>query len=89
MLDSLYTVDCNPCAVAGLVSNSNKFQYRDEVESLADWCIDNIKLNIRKTKDFDFMKHGEVQVEEEVEAASILRRDLSVMTSNGHSTPLS
>ena len=65
MLYSLFTYDCLSChvrtkilkfaddtTVIGLITNSDEFEYRDQVNKLISWCNDNnLELNVNKTKE--------------------------------------
>ncbi len=65
LLYTLYTHDCTPThssntiikfaddtTMVGLISGGDESAYRDEVEQLSMWCIENnLALNITKTKE--------------------------------------
>ncbi len=65
LLYTLYTHDCTPThssnttikfaddtTVVGLISGGDESSYRDEVEQLLVWCVENnLALNITKTKE--------------------------------------
>ncbi|KAK0152895.1 RNA-directed DNA polymerase from mobile element jockey [Merluccius polli] len=65
LLYSLFTNNCTPThgsntivkfaddtTVIGLISSNDESAYRDEVQSLAAWCVDNnLSLNATKTKE--------------------------------------
>ncbi len=65
LLYTLYTHDCTPThssniiikfvddtTVVGLISGGDETAYRDEVEQLSMWCIENnLALNMTKTKE--------------------------------------
>ncbi len=71
-LYSLYTHDCIPShntnttvkfaddtTVVGLITKGDESAYRDEVQRLTEWCLqNNLSLNIKKTKELiiDFRK---------------------------------
>ena len=68
----LFTHDCSPIhptntnvkfaddtIIIGLITNSNKSAYREEIQHLTEWCSDNnLDLNTLKTKELivDFLK---------------------------------
>ena len=65
MLYYLFTHDCLSChvrtkilkfaddaTVIGLITNSDEYEYRDQVKKLISWCNDNnLELNVNKTKE--------------------------------------
>lgn len=44
--------DDGTVVVVGLISNSDKSAYREEVEQLADWCKDNNLFLIKQKEDY-------------------------------------
>ena len=74
LLYSLYTHDCTPShpsntvikfaddtTVVGLILKGDETAYRDEVQRLTTWCVDNnLALNTAKTQEIiiDFRKHS-------------------------------